>query len=219
MVKAHNTIIIGIKYSLPKQLRNGNFIAKPFCPFSSYLPLIFMLQFKKGKSYLKIANPNSKGLIIKAGTALGCVSFELIRELSQCANNITHLHQDMDGSSAMCSMSISDFPINHLLGVDPDIAHSHAAYLSNEAQSNKFCDNQHEIMMRDYYSHNQDKMTPAQIRELKVKTLPYLRDDDVTLFLFDRNIVRKELDLDTDSVLSDTHKHSIRDCFYSMHEC
>ncbi len=82
----------------------------------------------------------------------------------------------------------------------------------NDAHRNAF-DNQHEIMMRDYYSHNQDKMTPAQIRELKVRTFPYLSDDDVRLSMSDRNIVRKELDLDTDSVLSDTDKHSFRDFF------
>ncbi len=34
-VKTHDTMTIGIKCSLPKQLRNGNFIAKPFRPFSS----------------------------------------------------------------------------------------------------------------------------------------------------------------------------------------
>ncbi len=96
-VKAHNTMTIGIKCSLPKQLRNGDFVAKMFCPFYNYLPLNFMIQFKEGKSYLKIANPTSKGLTIKAGTALGCVSFEVIRDLSQCVNTTTHLHQDLDG--------------------------------------------------------------------------------------------------------------------------
>ncbi len=80
-----------------------------------------MLQFKKGKSYLKIANPTSKGLTIKAGTALGCVSFKLIRNLSKCVNTTTHLHQDMDGSSAMCSLSISACPINHMLGIVPHV--------------------------------------------------------------------------------------------------
>ncbi len=35
----------------------------------------------------------------------------------------------------------------------------------------------------------------------------------------DRNIVRKELDLNTDTVLSDNDKHSIRDFYYSMREC
>ncbi len=30
-VKAHDPMTIGIKCSLPKQLRNGNFIAKPLC--------------------------------------------------------------------------------------------------------------------------------------------------------------------------------------------
>ncbi len=97
---------IGIKCSLPKQLRNGDFVAEQFPLFSNYFPLNFMLQFKNGKSYLKIANPTSKGLTIKAGTTLGCVSFELIRDLSQCVNTTTHLHQDMDGSSAMCSLKL-----------------------------------------------------------------------------------------------------------------
>ncbi len=36
------------------------------------------------------------------------------------------------------------------------------------------------------------------------------------LSLSDRNIVRKELDLNTDSVLSDSDKQSIRDFYYSM---
>ncbi len=49
--------------------------------------------------------------------------------------------------------------------------------------------------MKDYYNHNQDKMTPDQIRELKLKTFPYLSIDDVCLSMSDRNIVRKELNL------------------------
>ncbi len=69
------------------------------------------------------------------------------------------------------------------------------------------------LMMNDYYGHNQDKMSPAQSRLLKFKTFPYLSDDDVRLSMSDRNIIRKELDLDTDSVLSGTDKHSIRDFF------
>ncbi len=151
----------------------------------------------------------------------------------------------MNRSCAMCSLSISACPINHMLGIVPDIAHSrtyhypynhtpqshdyhtcaesmhmskhcHPNEYENNPHSNEFIDNQHELMMKDYYSHNQDKMSPAQIRELKVKTFPYLSDDDVRLSMSDRNIIRKELDLDTDCVLSGTDKHSIRD---SMHEC
>ncbi len=97
-----------------------------FVHFQAIFLLIynFMLKFKKGKSYLKIANPTSKGLTIKAGTSLWCVSFELIRDLFQCANTITHFHQDMDGRSAMCSLNMSACPINHRLRIDPDIAHS-----------------------------------------------------------------------------------------------
>ncbi len=106
-----------------KQLRNGDFITKPFRLFSSYLPLNFMLQFKKGKSYLKIANPTSKGLTIKTGTALGCDSFELIHDLSECSNTITHLHQDMHCSHGISNLSMLACPIHHPLVVDPDITH------------------------------------------------------------------------------------------------
>ncbi len=74
-------------------------------------------------------------------------------------------------------------------------------------------------MMKDYYIHNQDKMTPSRIRELKIQTFPYLDSDNVRLYMSDRNIIRKELDLDTDSVLEHSDKQSIRDFFYSMHEC
>ncbi len=45
-----------------------------------------------------------------------------------CVNTTTHLHQDMDGSSAMCSLSMSACPINHLFEIVPDIAHSHTYY-------------------------------------------------------------------------------------------
>ncbi len=143
---------------------------------------------------------------------------------------------------------MSACPINHMLGIVPDIAHSctyHSPYnhtpqshdhltcaeslhmpkhchhlkYQNNSHSNEFIDNQHELMMKDYYSHNQDKMSPTQIRELKVQTFPYLSDDDVRLSMSDRNIIKKELDLDTDSVLSGTDKHSILDLFYSIHDC
>ncbi len=201
-LKAHNTMTIGIKCSLPKQLRNGDFVAKPFRPFSNYLPLNFMLQFKKGKSYLKIANPTSKVLTIKAGTDLGCVSFELIRDLSHTCRK-PYNRTPLDYPTCAESLHMSKTCFHHSYH---DVTHS-----------NEFIDNQHEIMMQDYYSYNQDKMSPAQIRELKVKTFPYLSDDDVRLSMSDRNIIRKELDLNTDSVLSDTDKHSIRD-FFLFHE-
>ncbi len=74
-------------------------------------------------------------------------------------------------------------------------------------------------MIKNYHKHNQDKMTAQEIRELKCRTFPYLSKDDVRLNMSDRNIITKELDLDTDSVLSCTDKQSIRDFFYSMGEC
>ncbi len=81
-IKSHDTLTIGIKCILPKELRNGDFIAKPFHPFTSYLLLKFMYQFKKGKGFLKISNPTSKGLTIKANTVLGSVAFKLVHNQS-----------------------------------------------------------------------------------------------------------------------------------------
>ncbi len=209
-VKAHDTIIIAIKSMLPKQLRNGDFIGKPFRPFSNYLPLNFMLQFKKGKSYLKIANPTSHAITIKANTSLGSVSFELTRDLSQSANTITHIHQDMNDSCAMCCLNISACPITQPMGSEPDKAphskhhtsHSYTIqsydfptcaeskhicmsnsdnYSMSKDRNTEFNENQHEKMMKHYHKYNQDKMTAQQIRELKCKTFPYLSKDDVRL--------------------------------------
>ncbi len=64
---------------------------------------------------------------------------------------------------------------------------------------NQFNDHQHEIMMKDKYKHNQGRMTPADSRELKTKTFPYLNNDDVCL--------------------TDNDKQSIKDFYYSMREC
>ncbi len=84
---------------------------------------------------------------------------------------------------------------------------------------NQLNDHQHKIMMKDCYRHNRNKMTPADNRELKSKTFPYLSNDDICLNMSDRDIVRKELDLETDSVLNDNDKQSIKDFYYSMREC
>ncbi len=95
-------------------------------------------------------------------------------------------------------MKISECPIHQSMGKDSDITHSrncHTLYnhtpqsndystCANSMQmpkdqtthnkygrkyDNQFNDHQQEIMMKDYYKHNRDKMTPADIRELKLK--------------------------------------------------
>ncbi len=50
-IQAHNTLTIGVKCMLRKALRNGDFISKTFQPFINYLPLKFVLKFKKGKRF------------------------------------------------------------------------------------------------------------------------------------------------------------------------
>ncbi len=50
-IKAHDTLTVGVKYMLPKSLRNGDFISKLFHPFTTYLPLSFVLKFKKRETF------------------------------------------------------------------------------------------------------------------------------------------------------------------------
>ncbi len=229
-------------------MRNGDFISKYFGSYTTYLPLNFILKFLKGRSYIKISNPTSKVLNLKANTALGSVSFDLIRNLSNSNNHVTHFHTDVEGSFAMCSKTVSDCPIHQTMTGGHDTAHTcHYHILHNHgtqshdqhATSNMTCtrnvhtNNNNNIdgiendsteyklneMMKEYYKHNQDSITRDQIRELKIKTFPYLSNDDVCLSMSDRNIVRKELGRNTDTVLSDIDKHSIRDFYYSMREC
>ncbi len=95
-----------------------------FDPLQHFLTLNFVLKFKKGKSYLNISNPTATHICIKAGTALGSVSFELVRNLSQYNNSVTHLHEDIDGSIAMCSMNTAECHIHHLMDNEHADAHS-----------------------------------------------------------------------------------------------
>ncbi len=121
----------------------------------------------------------------------------------------------------MCSMKKLEYPIHQSMVNDPDITYSRNCHdLCNHIPQsldyptcadtlhmpkgythihnkhgwkyeNQYNDHQHEIMMKDQYNHNQDKMTPDQIRELKMKTFPYLSNDGIRLSMSDRNIVRK----------------------------
>ncbi len=77
----------------------------------------------------------------------------------------------------------------------------------------------HDLVMRDYYSHDQDKMTTADIFALKCKTFPYLDKSDVCLKMSDRVIIERDLDLVTDSVLSETDRVKVKHFYYSCREC
>ncbi len=121
---------------------------------------------------------------------------------------MTHLHKDIDGSIAMCKMKVSECSMYQSMGNDVDIPHSctcqglynHTTHSLDGAESlymskdnlqnfnntgrkykNQFNDHQHEIMMKDYYTHNQDKMTADEIRELKIKIFPYLNSDEMCI--------------------------------------
>ncbi len=76
-----------------------------------------------------------------------------------------------------------------------------------------------EAIMKHYYSKDQDHMNANEIRKLKLKIFPYLDKNDVSLDMSDRSIVQRELDLTTDSVLSENERADIADFFYSMRDC
>ncbi len=77
----------------------------------------------------------------------------------------------------------------------------------------------HDLVISDYYSHDQDKMTTAQIYALKCKTFPYLGKSDVRLKMSDRVIIKRDLDLVTGLVLSETDGVKVKDFYYSCREC
>ncbi len=95
---------------------------KTISPFYKLFTIEFCTKFQKRETFF--SNFTTKSQTIKADTALGSNSFELVRNMSQCNNTVTHLHEDIDGSMAMCSMKTTEFPIHHLMENDHVIAHS-----------------------------------------------------------------------------------------------
>ncbi len=77
----------------------------------------------------------------------------------------------------------------------------------------------HDLVMSNYYAHDQDKMTTAQIYALKCKTFQYLDKSDVHLKMSDMVIIERELDLVMDLVLLVTDTIKVKDFYYSCREC
>ncbi len=82
---------------------------------------------------------------------------------------------------------------------------------ANNDDNDCLCINKHDQLMKSYYGFDKDKMTLDVI--CRLKTFPYLDKDDIRLSMSDRNIIRNELDLATDSVLTDRDKPYIGDLF------
>ncbi len=76
-----------------------------------------------------------------------------------------------------------------------------------------------EVLTHNIVLSDQDKMNVSLIYALKSKTFPYIDKTDVRLKMSDRVIIEKELDLVTDSVLSETDKIKVKDFYYSCREC
>ncbi len=159
---------------MPKSLRNGNFIAKTFRPFLNYFPNSFMCKFTKGMSYITVINPSKKSLNLKDGTGIGSITFETVQNLNSEKNYFSHYHIDLDGGIAFCGYSKDKCLIVNCK------THQGNMKQSSQAGSSMYTTNQyrrkgnigdvtdeevlmHDLIMSDYYSHDQDKLTTAQI--------------------------------------------------------
>jgi hypothetical protein len=110
-IKAHDSIILPVKCSLPKHLRDGEFICRAFRPFIRNLPESFLLKFHKGNSFLKMVNPTSKTMHIPANKPLGSVNFNLTKDFTNTRNILSHYHTDLDKSISFCTMKTDECPI------------------------------------------------------------------------------------------------------------
>ncbi len=219
-----------LKSALPKAVRNGDYIARTFRPFLNYFPNSFMCKFTKGMSYITLSNPTGKALNLKGGTCIGSITFETVQNLNAEKNYIRHYHVDLDRGIAFCRCSKDKCPIVNCKPQQDGIAHGsqtglsmrNASQYKRKANVSDVTDDEvssYDLVMRDYYSHDQDNMTTAEIYALKCKTFPYLEKSDVRLKMSDRVIIEKELDFVTDSVLSEADRVKVKDFYYLCREC
>ncbi len=71
------------------------------------------LKFKRGQSFIKLSNSTAKVLNLKSNTALHSVSFDLVQNISDSSNVITHFLTDLDSSLAFSMNDVRDGPIQH----------------------------------------------------------------------------------------------------------
>jgi hypothetical protein len=90
-IKAHDSMILPIKCSLPRHLRDGEFICLSFRPFVKNLPDSFIVKFTRGTSFIKMVNPTSKNIFVPANHALGSVNFTISRDFTKPDNILSHL--------------------------------------------------------------------------------------------------------------------------------
>ncbi len=57
-IKAHDALTIGVKCMLPKALRNGDFISKPFCPFYNIFTFEFCSTIPKRENLFENFKPH-----------------------------------------------------------------------------------------------------------------------------------------------------------------
>ncbi len=168
--KPNESKTIQIKSALPKALRNGDFIAKTFRRFLNYFANSFMCMFTKGVSYITVTNPTKKSLSLKGGTGIGSITFETVQNLNAEKNNISHYHVDLDGGIAFCGYSKDVCPIVNCKTQQGTTRESSQASSSmyNTNQYRRKCNDgnvtdkevlTHDLVMSDYYAHDQDKMT------------------------------------------------------------
>jgi hypothetical protein len=110
-IKAHDSVTLPVRCSLPKHLRDSEFVCRAFRPFITNLPDSFILRFFKGKSCIKMVNPSSKTLHIPANKPLGSVNFNLTKDLTSRPNILSHYHINLDKSISFCTLDTDNCPI------------------------------------------------------------------------------------------------------------
>ncbi len=133
-----------------------------------------MCKFTKGASYITVTIPTKKSLSLKGNTGIGYITFETVQNLNPEKNYISHYHVDLDGRIAFCDYSKDVCHMVNCKTQQGSTRHRSQAssimYNTNQYRRKRnvgdVTDEEvltHDLVMSDYYSNDQDKMTTAQM--------------------------------------------------------
>ena len=230
-LKPNSSRSITVRSKLPGFLKGSDMLCRSFMPFSKYLPELFKLQFRRGYSIIRIANPTKRPMTLRANEVIGSVSLDLADRFNHSVTIASHSHEDIDGTIVLCSHDLKTCPLtqhsSHHEPLEPYMSHDYNIVPKRIAEvnahqlndgSSPFVSPLAEKIAR-YQNIDQSKMTTEEIYKLKRYTFPYLDHDDVRLSLPDKTIIERELDLTTDSVLTPDQRPMVGKLFYDIREC
>ena len=228
-LKPNSSRTITVRSKLPSSIKNSDLLCRTFMPYSKYLPRLFKLKFKRGYSVINVSNPTNSLVIIPSNAVIGSVSLDLCDRFDSNVVLASHSHTDTHGDTILCSHDWATCPLRDPTSPPLDFKslQSHPYTLPTSQLPHAFANlssDPHPSMsmaekMDRYRSFDQSKMTASEIRSLKKFTFPYLDDDDVRLSLPDSEIITRELDLTTDSVLTPSQRIMANSLFYELRDC